>query len=51
MLAGALTADVKKVTPWDNHNPYLYDTFVEVYTDRKLAEVIPYKVGFRRGMD
>ena len=48
MLAGALTADVKKVTPWDNHNPYLYDTFVEVYTDRKLAEVIPYKVGFRR---
>ena len=39
MLAGALTADVKKVTTWDNHNPYLYDTFVEVYTDGNLQRL------------
>ncbi len=48
MLEGSLTTHINKVTPWDNHNPYLYDTFIEVYADGKLAEVIPYKIGFRR---
>ena len=48
MLAGTLTTDVDKVIPWDNHSPYLYDTFIEVYADGELAEVIPYKIGFRR---
>ena len=48
MLTGTLRTDVNKVIPWDNHNPYLYDTFVEVYADGQLAEVVPYRIGFRR---
>ena len=48
MLTGTLTTDVDKVIPWDNHNPYLYDTFIEVYADGQIVEVIPYKIGFRR---
>ncbi len=44
----SISADMEKVIPWDNHNPYLYDTFIEVYENGELAEVIPYKVGFRR---
>ena len=48
MLTGTLRTDVNKVITWDNHNPYLYDTFVEVYADGQLAEVVPYRIGFRR---
>lgn len=48
MVEGTIKADVEKVTPWDNHSPYLYDAFVEVYANGQLAEVIPYKIGFRR---
>lgn len=47
-MTGTLRTDVNKVIPWDNHNPYLYDTFVEVYADGQLAEVVPYRIGFRR---
>ena len=47
-VEGCIKADVEKVTPWDNHNPYLYSTFIELYEDEQLVEVIPYKVGFRR---
>lgn len=48
MLEVTVKADVEKVTPWDNHSPYLYDAFIEVYENGQLAEVVPYKVGFRR---
>lgn len=48
MLNGYAKMDVDKVKPWNNHNPYLYDTFVELYDDGQLVEVAPYKVGFRR---
>lgn len=47
-IAGTIKANVKSVIPWDNHNPYLYDTYVELYEDGRLVEVVPYKVGFRR---
>ena len=47
-VEGCIKADVEKVTPWDNHNPYLYSTFIELYEDERLVEVIPYQVGFRR---
>lgn len=45
---GSIKIDVEKVTPWDNHNPYLYSTFIELYENEELVEVVPYKVGFRR---
>lgn len=48
MVEGTITAEVEKVIPWDNHNPYLYETFIEVYENGQLAEVVPYKIGFRR---
>ncbi|MBQ9929141.1 MAG: beta-galactosidase [Lachnospiraceae bacterium] len=48
IVEGTITADVEKVIPWDNHNPYLYDTYIELYENRQLVEVVPYKVGFRR---
>ena len=48
VVEGCIKVDVEKVIPWDNHNPYLYSTFVELYENGQLAEVIPYKVGFRR---
>lgn len=41
--------EIEKVTPWDNHNPYLYTVLVQVYnSEQKLIEVVPYKIGFRR---
>ena len=43
-----ITVDVEKVIPWDNHSPYLYDTYIELYDGEQLVEVVPYKVGFRR---
>ena len=45
---GCMQMDVEKVIPWDNHNPYLYNTFIELYEDGQLVEVVPYKIGFRR---
>ena len=48
IVAGSIGIDVERVHPWDNHNPYLYSTFIELYEDEQLVEVVPYKVGFRR---
>ena len=48
MVEGTITAEVEKVIPWNNHSPYLYETFIEVYENGQLAEVVPYKIGFRR---
>ena len=48
MLEGFVTVEVEKVIPWDNHKPYLYNTFVEIYENGQLQEVVPYKIGFRR---
>ncbi len=48
IVEGCIKVDVEKVIPWDNHNPYLYSTFVELYEDGQLVEIVPYKVGFRR---
>ena len=45
---GSMKVDVDKVIPWDNHNPYLYTTYIELYEKGQLVEVVPYKVGFRR---
>ena len=47
-VEGTITVDVEKVIPWDNHSPYLYDTYIELYDGEQLVEVVPYKVGFRR---
>uniref|UniRef100_UPI00405634A5 glycoside hydrolase family 2 TIM barrel-domain containing protein n=1 Tax=Acetatifactor sp. TaxID=1872090 RepID=UPI00405634A5 len=48
IVEGTFTADVEKVIPWDNHSPYLYDSYIELYDGEQLVEVVPYKVGFRR---
>ena len=45
---GSMKVDVDKVIPWDNHNPYLYNTYIELYENGQIVEVVPYKVGFRR---
>jgi len=44
-----LQGDIKSVEPWDNHNPYLYTVYVEIWDcNNTLLEIVPYKVGFRR---
>ena len=48
IVEGTITVDVEKVIPWDNHSPYLYDTYIELYEREQLVEVVPYKIGFRR---
>ena len=48
MVEGSIRVDVQQVKPWDNHNPYLYNTYIELYENGQLVEVVPYKVGFRR---
>ena len=48
MSEGSMKVEVDKVIPWDNHNPYLYSTYIELYENGQLVEVVPYKVGFRR---
>lgn len=48
IVEGNIRVQVEQVNPWDNHNPYLYSTFIELYEDEELVEVVPYKVGFRR---
>lgn len=48
-FTGKICAEAKRVTAWDNHNPYLYHAFVELYDDAGvLLEVVPYDIGFRR---
>lgn len=48
LVEGSIRVDVEQVKPWDNHNPYLYNTYIELYENGQLVEVVPYKVGFRR---
>ena len=37
------------IKAWDNHNPYLYTAYIEIWgADNTLLEVVPYKMGFRR---
>ncbi len=46
---GQLNVELQNVKPWDNHQPYLYEAFVEILTeDGELAEIVPYRIGFRR---
>ena len=46
---GNVQTDFSQVNAWDNHNPYLYTVYVEVFDENgELVEVVPYKVGFRR---
>ena len=48
-LVGFVSGDITNVKKWDNHSPYLYNTFIELMDeDENLLEVVPYKVGFRR---
>ena len=48
VVKGCIEVAMDKIKPWDNHNPYLYSTYIELYQDGDLVEVVPYKVGFRR---
>ena len=48
IVQGSMMAEVEKVIPWDNRSPYLYEAFIEVYENGQLAEVVFYRVGFRR---
>ena len=48
-FVGCVTKYVSDIQAWDNHNPYLYQAFLEIQNEESdLIEVIPYKVGFRR---
>lgn len=47
-FSGEVSIEVGQVACWENHHPYLYQTFVEVYDQEHLVEIVPYKVGFRR---
>lgn len=48
-LIGFVAEDVREVKAWDNHNPYLYKTVLEVRSeDGEILEVVPYNIGFRR---
>ncbi len=48
-LVGFVSSDITNVKKWDNHSPYLYNTFIEIMDEEEnLLEVIPYKIGFRR---
>ena len=48
-LIGFASEEVKEVKAWDNHNPYLYKTVLEVRSaDGEILEVVPYDIGFRR---
>ena len=39
---------ISTVHMWDNHSPYLYTAYIELFDENGLVEVVPYKVGFRR---
>lgn len=46
---GKMSADLSEVKAWDNHDPYLYQAFVELLDGNStLLEVVPYQIGFRR---
>ena len=46
---GQLTVELQNITPWDNHNPYLYKAFVELINEQnEVVEIVPYEIGFRR---
>ena len=48
-LIGYASENVEEVKAWDNHNPYLYKTLLEVRSaDGEILEVVPYNIGFRR---
>ena len=48
-FVGHTTEELENVKAWDNHNPYLYQAFVELLNeDDELLEVVPYNIGFRR---
>ena len=48
-LVGFVSTEISDVQPWDNHNPYLYKTFLEIQdTEGATLEVVPYSIGFRR---
>ena len=48
-LIGSTSENVEEVKAWDNHNPYLYKTLLEVRNaDGEILEVVPYNIGFRR---
>lgn len=37
------------VTPWENHNPYLYELKLTLRDEEgTVTEVVPYRIGFRR---
>ena len=37
------------VTPWDNHNPYLYHLLITLLgPEGEILELVPYDIGFRR---
>ncbi|MDE6674969.1 MAG: beta-galactosidase [Acetatifactor sp.] len=40
---------IGSVTPWDNHNPYLYRLLITLLTpEGEILELVPYDIGFRR---
>ena len=44
---GHATEEIENVKAWDNHDPYLYQAFVELLNeDDDLIEVVPYNIGF-----
>ncbi len=48
-LVGFVSTEIADVQPWDNHNPYLYKTFLEIQdAEGATLEVVPYSIGFRR---
>ena len=49
LLTGKIEANLPRVTPWENHNPYLYQAVLEILNENgELLEVVPYEIGFRR---
>ena len=46
---GKTSEELKCVHAWDNHEPYLYQVYLEILGEEgKILEVVPYCVGFRR---
>lgn len=40
---------IEEVEPWSHKTPYLYTLTTELYDEQdSLAEIVPYKIGFRR---
>lgn len=42
------TLNFEEIKPWSNESPALYNVTLTLNSDGKLAEVVPYDVGFRR---